>query len=649
MPTHGSKGRMQALALSQDGALRKKIAAELAQQGYQVREANSFQAASTMLGEMAAAVVVMDSVRGDQAAFSFLEKIGAGTSAQQTRWVVLAGEICGETAERFSAMGIFSLLPRDCSSASLREALEGVEAGRSDPLLELMQMVERISGVQLKRGKRALAETRLGRRVRALKLRSLDAYLEYFQANKAQELPEVISLFTTHTTEFFRESEQYDFLYDNLLPTLFAAGRRPIRIWSAASSTGQEVYSLAITLLEYAREHRIAPEQMPEISILGTDIDLASVGTAAEGVYPANQLVGIPEALVDRYFDRGEGELAHLLRVKDHVHRLCRFERGNLLAGAYPVENMDVIFLRNVLIYFKPDDVAAIAKKMQACLRAGGHLFLGLSESFQGLPHNYRTVGNSIYANERGSKQRELAVVEKVVEGEATNQLQAIRKSARAIAEAKKEKHPQPNSTVSLADMPDLIAIGASTGGVEALKTVLEQFPAQCPPILIVQHIPAAFSAPLAKRLNATCQVKVCEAQDRQKVEPGCVYIAPGGKQMSVVLMGDQLLLQISDDPPVNLHKPSVDYLFRSLLPVARRLTIQAALLTGMGADGARGLRDLRAAGVHTVAQNEATSTVFGMPKMAIELGGASEILGLPEIAAALIQKPKARREKRSA
>jgi two-component system chemotaxis response regulator CheB len=178
-----------------------------------------------------------------------------------------------------------------------------------------------------------------------------------------------------------------------------------------------------------------------------------------------------------------------------------------------------------------------------------------------------------------------------------------------------------------------LIAIGASTGGTEAIKDVLLEMPPDAPGIVIAQHIPKAFSTPFAERMNRSCAMTVCEAQDNQQIRPGHVYIAPGDRHLVVVRSGARWICRLDDGPPVNRHKPSVDVLFRSVAQQAGGNAI-GVLLTGMGRDGAQGLKEMREAGSPTLVQDEATSVVWGMPGAAVEIGAAAEVLPLPKIAA---------------
>ncbi|MBN9308530.1 chemotaxis response regulator protein-glutamate methylesterase [Devosia sp.] len=177
-----------------------------------------------------------------------------------------------------------------------------------------------------------------------------------------------------------------------------------------------------------------------------------------------------------------------------------------------------------------------------------------------------------------------------------------------------------------------LVCIGASTGGTEALRDVLVELPATTPGILIVQHMPERFTAAFARRLDGLCQMRVKEAEDGDAVEPGCVLIAPGGHHMVLHRTGARYTVRVIDGPHVSRHRPSVDVLFRSAAYGAGRNAL-GVLLTGMGDDGARGLLEMREAGAATLAQDEDSSVVFGMPKEAIALGAAQKVVGLRRIA----------------
>lgn len=177
-----------------------------------------------------------------------------------------------------------------------------------------------------------------------------------------------------------------------------------------------------------------------------------------------------------------------------------------------------------------------------------------------------------------------------------------------------------------------IVCIGASTGGTEALKTVLTALPAYSPGIVIVQHMPEGFTAAFAKRLDGLCEIAVKEAEDGDEVLPGRALIAPGSHHMLVRRIGSGFRVSIQDGPLVSRHRPSVDVLFRSAAQYAGANAL-GIILTGMGDDGAKGLFEMKQAGAHTIAQNEATCVVFGMPRIAIEAGAANKILPLDLIA----------------
>lgn len=181
-----------------------------------------------------------------------------------------------------------------------------------------------------------------------------------------------------------------------------------------------------------------------------------------------------------------------------------------------------------------------------------------------------------------------------------------------------------------------VIAIGASTGGTQAIAEILQRLPPSMPPIVVVQHMPPRFTGYFAERLNGTCALTVREACDGDRVEMGMALIAPGGLQTELVGVPGGYHVRVYDGPPVNLHRPSVDVLFDSAAAIAHANGM-GVILTGMGGDGARGLCAMRRQGAFTIAQDEVTSLVFGMPERAIREGGACEVLALDKIAERLV------------
>lgn len=210
------------------------------------------------------------------------------------------------------------------------------------------------------------------------------------------------------------------------------------------------------------------------------------------------------------------------------------------------------------------------------------------------------------------------------------------RLSADAVIE-KVVRTTRPESTDAV------IAIGASTGGTEAVKEVLMTMPADAPGIVIAQHIPAAFSGPFARRMNQHTPMSVREAEDGQPILAGHVYIAPGSHHLLVDRSGTRYVCRLSEGPPVNRHRPSVDVLFRSVAQAAGDRGI-GVLLTGMGNDGAQGLKEMREAGAYTIAQDEKTSVVWGMPGEAVKLDAAVDVLPLEKVARRILERASQRR-----
>lgn len=192
-------------------------------------------------------------------------------------------------------------------------------------------------------------------------------------------------------------------------------------------------------------------------------------------------------------------------------------------------------------------------------------------------------------------------------------------------------------SSVHAFAMNKPVVIGSSTGGTQALELVLTSLPADAPGIAITQHMPEKFTAMYAKRLDGICAMNVREAKDGDRLERGVVLIAPGGFHMQLRKNAGQYFVKVADGPPVNRHKPSVDVLFRSASECAGR-DVLGIILTGMGDDGARGMKVLHDGGARTIAQNEETCVVFGMPKEAIKLLAVDEVLPLEQVARAILQ-----------
>jgi two-component system chemotaxis response regulator CheB len=208
-------------------------------------------------------------------------------------------------------------------------------------------------------------------------------------------------------------------------------------------------------------------------------------------------------------------------------------------------------------------------------------------------------------------------------------------KVVKKISKARISENPQALS--KLKTTQKMVAIGASTGGVQAIRSLLLSLPSEVPGIVVVQHMPAQFTKAFAERLNEESKLKVVEAKDGDLIRPGCVHIAPGNMHMSVCRSGNLLETKVYMDQRVSGHRPSVDILFNSIAENVGQNAI-GVILTGMGADGASGLLSMKSKGALTIAQNEETCVVFGMPKEAIQLGGVDHVVGLQDIPSKIIQ-----------
>ncbi len=213
-----------------------------------------------------------------------------------------------------------------------------------------------------------------------------------------------------------------------------------------------------------------------------------------------------------------------------------------------------------------------------------------------------------------------------------------VRFAAQSDVQAQAHRAPAPDLPLKTAAAPKgtLVAIGASTGGVEAIRQVLTSIPADCPPIVIAQHMPKGFTGRFAARLNELVPVKVVEAQDRMPLENGTAYVAPGGFHLRVEMTSGQLKCRVTEDETVSGHRPSVDVLFDSVAKTVGGMAV-GAILTGMGKDGAKGMKAMRDSGAYTVGQAKGSALIYGMPKAAFEIGAVVEEAPLEKIASRLV------------
>lgn len=294
---------------------------------------------------------------------------------------------------------------------------------------------------------------------------------------------------------------------------------------------------------------------------------------------------------------------------------------------------------RDKIVYLKPD-VITLDIEMP---RMDGLTFLGKLMKHYPIP----VVIVSSLAKRGGDvalKAMELGAVEVLSKpgtaysvGDMSEQLIEKVKAAAKVKVQKRDPDNLPTATgiktaaISVATTNKIVAIGASTGGTEALRDVIQRLPSMCPPVVVVQHMPQNFTKAFAERLNSLCEVEVKEAEEGDSLTMGKVLIAPGNKHMEIRRSGINYYVTLLDGPMVFHQRPAVEILFNSVAKFAGQNAV-GAILTGMGKDGAQGLLNMRNAGARTIAQDEATSIVFGMPKEAIQLGAAEVVKPLQQI-----------------
>jgi chemotaxis protein methyltransferase CheR len=258
----------------------------------------------------------------------------------------------------------------------------------------IRQLVREHTGIALSDAKRQLVYGRLARRLRALKLATFGEYIELLERGVATELEEFTNAITTNLTSFFREPHHFEYLASDVLPKIVAkdSGVRRARLWCCAASTGEEPYSIAMVLRE-------AQDILNgfDVKLLATDLDSAVLATGAAGVYNADRLKSVSSTRVSRFFRKGSGEHAGQFRAQDELRNLITFKQLNLM-NEWPVRGpFDVIFCRNVIIYFDKETQRALFERMATLQRPGDMLFLGHSESLYRVSDKYELVGRTIY------------------------------------------------------------------------------------------------------------------------------------------------------------------------------------------------------------------------------------------------------------
>jgi len=282
------------------------------------------------------------------------------------------------------------------------------------------ELIFRESRIYLSPAKRELVQVRLSKRLRAKGMSSFKEYYHYlaYEDPEGEEINRMLDVISTHQTAFFREPEQFQFLVNHLplagMEEKTGKGEKKIRIWSAGCSTGEEPYSIAMTLYDWfldkgpwgvgrdPRQQRPLLSSIegtdPECLIIATDISQGVVERALRGIYPEEKVRAIPTEQLRRHFQMGYGRSEGHYRVKEHLKRMVRFMQWNLFDKTPPVKDpLDLIFCRNVLIYFNKESQRELIQKFYRWLQPGGYLFLGHSESLIGMPHRFQYVQPTVY------------------------------------------------------------------------------------------------------------------------------------------------------------------------------------------------------------------------------------------------------------
>ncbi len=262
---------------------------------------------------------------------------------------------------------------------------------------KLSTFIETEVGINMPPTKRVLLESRLRKRLRILGLDNFDDYISYVFSRRGEEVVHMIDVVTTNKTDFFREPDHFLVLKDRILPERFHhdgwGERRPFKVWSAASSTGEEPYTLAIVLMEFKREH---PQF--DFRILGTDIATNVLAIAEKGVYAESRIEAIESAHRHRYFLKSRDRSSSLVRVKPEIRGRILFRRLNLMASRFPIsDRFHVIFCRNVIIYFNRRRQEELLRKLYNFLVPGGYLFVGHSEALAGIDLPIESVAPTVY------------------------------------------------------------------------------------------------------------------------------------------------------------------------------------------------------------------------------------------------------------
>jgi chemotaxis protein methyltransferase CheR len=259
---------------------------------------------------------------------------------------------------------------------------------------KLRDLVYKISGISLSETKRELVISRFSRRLKALKLKSFsDYYNLLISPSGFTEVQNFINSITTNKTDFFREAHHFDFLVSKIIPVLLSKKKRVVKIWSAACSTGEEPYTIAMVM----SKHFVEKYNIP-VKILATDIDTNVLTVASKGVYDSSIISVLPDEYMKKYFLRGKQDSKGLFKIKDMIRQMVTFKQLNFVATEYPITTtFDIIFCRNVIIYFNPETKRRVVNKLYRYLNPGGYIMMGHSETLFDMVDGLTYLKNTVY------------------------------------------------------------------------------------------------------------------------------------------------------------------------------------------------------------------------------------------------------------
>ncbi len=585
-----------------------------------------------------------------------------------------------------------------------------------------------ITGIQINYQNHSVVYHNVIQRMLTTGCSSLVDYLSKVNQSE-EELRYLISALTIHTTSWFREAGSFESLFAYFSKNMDSS--KKIRALSIGCSTGEEVYSMAAVLDLLMTNRSIA-----DYRIEGWDIDPISLRAAREGLYQRDSFKKIPEKYSNVINDRSI--IKKSFSINTDIKLRCSFRAVNIFIPpsleTISSEGYDIIFCRNLLIYFSEDQINKVLDFCLHSLTYGGLMCVGSSETGSLSLRPFLRLDHGLFKSDTTKQERPsppflstktqtpvpnptILIVEderdisellksyilsfgyQAQECSSPNQALTMIKTSKfdliitdfnlrasmdglefleaaqkagykgksimvsGIADKDLAKkcsalgcydvilkpfNPQELETMLASFFPkkakivkdsqkvDLVLLGASTGGPETLISLLFQMPKSSPPVMVVQHIEREFSLDFAKRLAQKSGLNLAKMIDGERIIPGHLYIATGDYHIGVRQIDQEMYLVLNHGPKIHSSRPSVDFLFRSIKKIEQQ--VFAALLTGMGRDGAEGLGELRKLGAKTYAQDEESCVVFGMPKEAIRIGAAEHILSIQKIRENLIK-----------